>query len=35
MTEKNERGCSVKLFTHVIETYHKKPYPNVVSNVLL
>ena len=27
--------CSEKLFTHVIQTYHKKPYPNVVKKMLL
>ena len=23
------------MFAHVIQTYHKKPYPNVIKNVLL
>ena len=28
-------NVTVKMFTHVIQTYHKKPYPNVVKNLLL
>ena len=30
-----KRSKTLKLFTHVIQTYHKKPYPNVVKNILL
>ena len=32
---KMKRDCRVKLFTHVTQTYHKKPYPNVVKKMLL
>ena len=30
---KMKRGC--KSFTHVIQMYHKKPYPSVVKNMLM
>ena len=32
-TEK--RNVAWTLFTHVIHTYHKKPYRNVVKNILM
>ena len=28
-----KRSKTLKLFTHVIQTYHKKPYPNVVKKI--
>ena len=35
MTKKNETNTTFKLFPHVMQTYHKNPYPNVVKNILL
>ena len=29
---KKTNEMTVKLLTHVIQMYHKKPYPNVVKN---
>ena len=26
-------NVTLKLFTYLIQTYHKKPYPNVVKNI--
>ena len=30
-----KRSKTLKLFVHVIQTYHQKPYSNVVKNILL